>query len=222
MAISYFSTSAYAEYGTGVDTYLLDFDAITLEGEPQLLGLIVTVALFGAGTVTSVIDNPNGPPPTQDLSLVRADTNGSYRSEIWYLQNMISGSHEITVNFSTTLSFAIWAGSFQYFGGVGANGGATGTGTPASKSITTLYDNSIVFAHLASNTASGITDAAGQDRLHEYYGALATTVESKGGLVTPPASAAMQFNSLGVADVWAMSCVELLSITQAPPPISIV
>jgi len=173
-------------------------------------GLVVGVAIFVAGSVTSVTYGG------KNLTFIRSDTNGVYRSELWYLQNPALGANSVVVTLNASLTSIAGAASYTFCGGPGAQAGANGTNTPASVSLTPIQDKSIVFANLSTQTASGVTDAGGQNNRWNSAGALGTNRASDIGPVTPPAVQTVTYNGIGAVDSWALSAVALVDLQHNP------
>lgn len=176
-------------------------------------GLVVSVAVLLTGTVTSITCG------SLTLNLIRADTNGAIRTEVWYVANPPIGANTITVTLNTSLTSISSAVSYSLCGGPAALGGSTGTGGTVAASTTTNLNSSLLFAALACQTASGVGDDASQTNRGGNNGALGTLRASEKGLVSPPASTTLTFTGVGGIDLWAISEVELYSIVHTPFPI---
>ena len=173
-------------------------------GDSRLL--VVGVSIFLSGTVTSITYNSVG------LTFIRADAQGAYRSELWYLIKPALGSNTITVNLSVSLTSIAGATSLtgvdQNFP-VTANNGANGTNNPASVSITTVKDNDWVIDTLATSLATAPTVGSGQAQRWNQSGALGSGTGSTKGPISPPAATTMQWTGLGVPDSWALSAAAI-------------
>lgn len=203
-------------YQAAQSTYEHDFECLDDTG--LLIGRVIGVHIFGAETVTAFRAAREGPVVWQDLTFVERTQNGLYCTEIWYLANTVAGTYTFEPTFSASVDSILGASSYLYFGGVGAHGGATGTGDPASKAITTTQSYSRVLSVLTCETLSGITNAVNQNARWERSGASITGMGADKEVDTP-ASATLQFDGITVGHVWAQSSVELLSYQDNPPGI---
>ena len=170
--------------------------------------LEVSVSLFLAGSVSSI--TYGGVALTKNASATII--NGAYRSEVWQLIAPASGTGSIVV----TLNAAITSiGSAESYYNVDqtspteATATASGTGTPAAVSVTTVAANSLVLANLAASSASGITSAGGQINRSSNSGALGSDRDDEKGPVVTPASTTVTWNGLGTLDTWAASAISL-------------
>lgn len=181
-------------------------------------GLIVAVTNFTAGEATSVL--------WQGLNLTKIDpafSNGSLRSELWYLANAPAADSVVEVNFSQSTTARAAFAAYQYFGGIGFSDGDTGTGTTASMSfdpaVYPLRDNSILIGNLSVDASSGWASAG---TLNARWGlggggALGMCIGCDAGPISPPATTTISFS--GASANWAMSVAELLDYQDNPPAI---
>ena len=175
--------------------------------------IVVGVEIFATGTVTSVTYN------SVNLTFLRADANGVYRTELWYLVNPTSGSNTVTVNLSVALTSIASAQTYwnvNQGSPIDANNGSNGTGTPASASVTTINAAARVVGALSTLTASGVTSAGAQAPRTSGTGALGTGDSDDKGLIDTPASTTLQWNGIGVGNSWAVSLVSL-KVDTTPP-----
>lgn len=187
-------------------------------------GVVVGVSIFGSATVTYVITEDVD--VQQYFTFVRADTNGIYRSEIWYLPNIsiISGdapvdTFGIKVALSSSADIATGLCLYKYFGGVGANEGATGTGEPIEVVIDTTRINSITFANLCVSTAGVLAPQPPQNERWRIFSGNNNGFGSDEGPIESIQSMQMLFQNAGALEVWAESTVELLDYQDNPPAI---
>ncbi len=167
--------------------------------------LIVGVSVFANGSVSSITYAGTA------MTFLRSDTNGIYRSELWYLYAPATGTNSVAVTLSASLTSIANAQSYYnaHQKALDANNGANGTNTPASGSITTVTAYDTVVGNLAAQTASGITSASGQYSRTSSAGALGTGASDDFGDVVTPGSKTFTWNGLGVTDSWAVSLVAL-------------
>lgn len=174
--------------------------------------LIVSVAIFATGSVSSITyDSVN-------LTKIRSDVNGIYTNELWGLVTPNTGTKTITVTLSTSLTSIASASSYYYVNQtspIEANNGSNSTGNPASSTVTTVADRDLVVAALATQTASGVTDATTQNNRTNNTGALGSAYLSDRGIVTPAGSTGIQWNNITALQSWAISGVALRSIAAA-------
>lgn len=197
-------------YQAGLSTYNL---LHTVGSDVYYPALIVGVSIFVSGSVSSITRNG------KNFVFVRSDISGVYRSEIWQLLNPDLGAFNITPTLSGSLTSILSAGSYGFCGGVGSSHGATGTGGTVADTITPRRNNSIVFTNLAAQTASGTSDAGGQNARINTAGALGTCRMSDKGPVNPAAATTLTYNGVSALDLWAISMAELLDLTPNPRPI---
>lgn len=193
-------------------------------------GMIVGVALFGAGivnSVTGIVTNDIYPTILKDFKLIRVDSSGLYRSEIWGLTTAFDLNVEaFTVTIQVGLSASITAigqsACYSYFGGVGVHTGAAGSGAQAEASIVTTGNNSIAFGNLVTQDAGAITEPGEQTNRYGDSGALGSIRGSdQGPLEVATSDGTISYSDIGALDLFAISVVELLSLTQSPPAIGI-
>jgi len=194
----YFDNASNSPYEASLSTY--NWTHVVGTNNNRLL--IVSVGIFLTGTVSSVTLG------AQNLTFLRADTNGAYRSELWYLLAPNSGSGTITVTLSTSLTSIAGAASYWNVDQTtpfSANSGTTGSNTPASASATPTSYNDRLFGSLAASSATGVTDHGGQALRYRAAGALGTLSAAEWGTVRTVASTTMQWDGLGSLDTWAVS-----------------
>lgn len=206
-----------SDYSVGLSTY--EFDC-TVRDIPYP-GLVVSVAIFGTESVTSVV--------WQGLNLAPACVaviNGNYRIEIWYLHNAPIAEDVLQVNFSGSTTSISGAAAYQYFGGVGSHRGLASTDDLArvdfeDQSGTLIKDNSIILAAMCTSATSGVIH--GHDEQNERWNApnaAGTFIGSDRGPISPPVDPfSMSFLNPSALDVFAMSAVELLDYQSNPPEI---
>lgn len=194
----YFDNSSSSPYEAALSTYNWQHTI----GTNNNRYLIVGVGIFATGSVTSITLG------AQNLTLIRSDVNGIYRSEIWGLIAPASGAGTITVNLSGSLTSIANASSYwnvHQVSPVDANAGGNGTNTPASASVTTVTANDRVFGNLAAQTASGVSDQIGQALRQVNQGALGTNSAAEKGSILSALSTTLQWNGIGAIDSWAVS-----------------
>lgn len=204
----YFDNVSSSGYEASLSTY----NWTHVIGTNSNRGLIVSVGIFAAGTVSGI--DVSG----QAMTFVRSDTNGIYRSEIWRLVAPASGSVTITVTLSASLTSIAGAVSWwnvDQTNFIDANAGANGTNDPASASITPNVNNVRIYGNLAAQTASGLRDQIGQALKFRSEGALGTDAGAEKGIILTPASTTLQWNGLGALDSWAVSLVSIKKFTAA-------
>lgn len=194
----YFDNFSTSGYEASLSTY--NFTHVVGANTNRLL--IVGVAIFLAGTVISITYGG------VSLTKLRADVNGVYDSELWYLVAPASGSATVTVNLSTSVTSIAGAASWwnvDQSNPFSANAGGNGTNTPASASVTPGSVTNRVFGNLAAQTASGITDKIDQAPHYVAAGALGTQEGSEFGVIMGLTSTTLQWNGIGAIDSWAVS-----------------
>jgi hypothetical protein len=177
-------------------------------------GLVVGVSIFGSETVLGVTFQ------SEDLYLIRADTNGSYRSEIWVTGN-VSSVVDGLIEISLTGMVDVVVGTcvYNYFGGVGVHDGATGTASPLIESFITptqLY--SILFGNLCLNAAAGGALTDQNPRWEVSGGSDNHGIGCDRGPLEDLNAEEMDYQTSGAA-IWAASIVELLDYQDNPPAI---
>lgn len=184
----------------------------TVANQPNRF-LEVSVGIFALGQVTSITFNG------KNLSFVRADVKGVYRSEIWRMVAPDVGTFAIVVTLNTSLTSI---GNAQSYYNVDQNDpidieqGNTGTNSPATGSITPETDSCMLLANLVASTASGITSAGGQTSRTANNGALGTDASDEQGVITPISSKTFTWNNLGALDSWAVSVIAISPVQGAP------
>src|SRR2546430_4600330 len=101
----YFDNASTSNYEASLSTY--NWTHVVGTNSNRLL--IVGVSTFAAGTVTSITWNPGA---SQNLAKLRADVNGVYNSEVWYIVAPNSGSGTVTVNLSASVTSIAGAASW--------------------------------------------------------------------------------------------------------------
>lgn len=194
----YFDNFSTSGYEASLSTY--NFTHVVGTNNNRLL--VVGVAIFLAGTVSSITYGG------VSLIKLRADVNGVYDSELWYLIAPASGSATVTVNLSASVTSIAGAASWwnvDQTNPFSANNGGNGTNTPASAAVTPGSVTNRVFGNLAAQTASGITDQLRQAPHYVAAGALGTQEGSEMGIVMGLTSTTLQWNGIGAIDSWAVS-----------------
>lgn len=175
--------------------------------------LLVCVSVFTAGgSVSSVTLG------AQSLALVRADASGIYRIEVWRLVNPAEGAGTVTVTLSgaiTSSATAMVYANVDPTTPVEAQNTATGTGSTASGSVTTVTRRALAVAALTAQSASGVTSSGGQTARATTAGALGTDAVDDKGPVDPAGSTTLSWTGLGVGDTWVIA---LVSLAPAPTP----
>lgn len=154
--IESFASSTY-----GASVTFIGFSHTVTNPDLHYPGLVVGISIFGSGSVTSVVTTDVDVP--QNLTFLRADTDGTRRSEIWYLNNLnLSGLDTFTVevNFSGTVDACAGSCVYNYFGGIGLHDGDTGTSTPTAElTMVPTQLNSILFSNFCINSSAGSAPA---------------------------------------------------------------
>lgn len=205
----YFDNSSTSSYEAALSTFNWNHTV----GMNANRVLTVGVSIFATGSVTAVDYGGVA------LTKVRHDDTGVYRSEIWRLIAPASGTAAITVTLNASLTSIAGAASWwnvDQTTPVSAQGGATGTNTPASAAVTPGSVTNRVFGNLATKTASGITDQIHQAPHYTAAGALGTQIGSELGIILTAASTTIQWDGIGAIDGWAVSVIAL------QPPQSVV
>lgn len=218
----YFDNSSTSGYEATLSTYNWNHTV----GTNTNRYLVVSVGIFLTGSVTSITYG------AQSLTLIRTDTNGTYRSELWGLVAPASGTAAITVTLNAALTSIAGATSWRNVNQTtpySANAGNNGTNTPATCSITPTTANNRVFGSVATATASGVTDQIGQANHFISSGALGTLSGSESGtvmgytyhrpygilltilknVVATAKTTTLQWNGLGASDSWAVSMIAI-------------
>ncbi len=203
MPAALFDNAATSNYEPALSTYNFN---LVIANQPDRC-LVVGVDIFAAGTVSSVTAGG------VNLSFIRADLNSVYRSELWRLVNSATGTVNIVVTLSTSLTSITNAQSYynvDQSAPIEANNGNTGTNTPASASLTPKTSGGLVVGTLAASSASGVTSHAGQNSRTASNGAIGTGAsDDKGPNAAPPVSTTLQWDGLGALDTWAVSLAAL-------------
>jgi hypothetical protein len=180
------------------------------------IGLIVNVGIISGGGTMDY-----GSYGDRNLIFVRADTNGAYRLETWFLpayEYWVAGE-QVAIHLTASGDVIATASSYFYLGGIGAHGGATGTGDPASLAITPLQRDSVVFSSMLTQTTSGVLNADSQNSRADVPSASGTLMASSKGPIATPVSTTLQFNGITAGHAWVQSSVELLTYQDNPPAI---
>ncbi len=179
--------------------------------------LIVTVEYFEPTVAVSTITYNS-----VSMTFLRKDNAPgatSIHTEIWYLLNPSTGSNTvaITMTGSLTVGQLMISGAVSYTGvdqtsPINAqNGSGSGSaGTTASVSISTIVDNSWIFATTGSGDGS-VTWTTSQNLLWSKAGGAATG-ESSGGIdfgPQTPAGAKTMSATLSLSRNWSISVVSL-------------
>lgn len=168
-------------------------------------GLLVNISIFVSGTVTALTYNGVA------MTLVRSDTNGVYRNEIWRLENPASGTNSIAVTLSgslTSIGSAVSYSGVDQTNMIEANAGANGSNSTPTQSVTTLTDNAWVTSGLSSANTSE-TSTSPQTSRANNTGALGTGAMGDQGPVAPAAATTAAWSATGVAQSWALSVVAI-------------
>jgi len=203
-----FDTASASGYEASLSTYNWSHTTTTRPNRYMVVG----VSIFATGTVSSVTYGG------QALTFLRSDTNGVYRSELWYMKKPLTGTNTVEVTLSASLTSIANAQTYYNAAQTGnpdANNGANGTNTPASASITTVADLDTVVGNLAAATASGVISAVQQNPRTSNAGALGTGASDDFGDVTPAGSKTLSWTGMGVTDSWAVSLLALKPATGA-------
>jgi len=151
------------------------------------------------------------------LTKIRSDTNGSYRTEIWYLTAPNVGSQTISISVSficTVFATAINYWNVDQTSPIDANNGTTGTSDTASGSITTVASNTRVVGVACGDKTSGLmTNDAGQALRQNNYGGQGAGTSSEKGIILTGSSVSMSWSGLGGSSAWAVSFASLKPAT---------
>ena len=202
-------------FNSGVDMCEWNHGDTTAVSE-QYPGLVVGVSIFGSETASVSSQG-------KDFTFVRADTNGLYRSEIWYCTNINTTTlTTISVSLSGVADVVAGACVYNYLGGVGVHDGLTGTiSIPLEIGLDLLQDNSIMFSNLCiSSTEQVEPDGNPSDRWNVNDG----VIENHGlgcdvGPISPAQNSTIGYQNVDELHIWALSAVELLTYQDNPPAI---
>lgn len=162
-------------------------------------------SFFSIGTVESLTS-------MQSLTKIRADINGIYRSELWYLVNPATGGNRITVSLSSAIDAvgsSLTYGNVDQIHPIDNQINTTGTGNPASITLMPVSSNTLLIGVLTTPTTSGVTDAAGQTGRENTAGTHGSSVISEKGMISTPASTTLTWNGIGTTDTWVSSAVTI-------------
>lgn len=205
----YFDNFSTSNYEASLSTY--NFTHVVGTNTNRLL--TVGVSTFAAGTVSTITYGG------VSLTKLRADVNGIYNSELWYLIAPASGSATVTVTLSASLTSIAGGASWWNVDQTtpfSANAGANGTNTPASGVVTPGSITNRVFGNLSAQTASdAVTNKIDQAPHCRAGGTLGTQEGSELGVIMGLTSTTLQWDGLGVTDSWAIS----LGAIQPPQPV---
>lgn len=168
--------------------------------------LVIGVALLAAGTVSSITAG------TKNAVFLRADSNGAYRSELWYVVNPDVGAQTITVNLSTSLTSI--AGAISYFGVDQANPfegttGANGIGGSDTVNVITTDDLDTI-VDVTSTLTNPISVGSGQVQRVNTAGALGSIGMADRQWVTPPGTKTANWTGTGALEPWAITATALV------------
>lgn len=172
-----------------------------------LRALVVGISILAAGTVTSVTYN------NKNLTFINSVTNGIYRSELWYMTSPNIGTNSIVVNLSTSLTSIAGAASYNSINQespLTSNSTNTGTGNPASISVTTVRNNDLVIGVLSTPTTSVVSS---NNERWNNSGLLGSGVGEDSGIVNTPTAKSISWTNIGVADTWAAIGISLAEQT---------
>lgn len=187
---------------TGQSTYQWNHDC---EGAGRLLTVGVAIASPSGVSVASV--TCGGLP----LSLVAAGEAGNVRGELWQMRDPPIGSHAVEVTFSGSCDSWSVANSFSGYGRF-LEAVTTNTGINFSSSIaynvTPVTDDATVLDFIVIDNGAGLDAGVGQTSLVEIAsGPLNLSLgASIRGPVSPPASTAMEWDSLSAGSFVIISC----------------
>lgn len=168
-------------------------------------GLLVNVSLFASGTVTGLSYNGT------NLTFIRADSNGVYRNEMWYLEApAVAGAHTILVTLSgtiTSIGDATSYGNVDQTNMIEGNAGANGVATTPTLSVTTSAAYAWVVSGITSSDAT-VSPASSQTSRVNSSGALGGSGMADVGPINTPGSTPVNWASVG-ASTWVLSAVAL-------------
>lgn len=196
-----FDSASTSTYEAALSTYNWTH---TITGNANRI-LIVGVSIFATGSVTSI--DVSG----QAMSVIRTDTNGIYRSELWRLFAPASGTVTITVTLNASLTSIANAQSYYnvHQTQLDTSNGANGTSSPATASVTTNTNLATVVGNLATKTATGVILDPILNERSNSSGALGTGASADFGDVTPAGSQTIDWTGIAALDSWAISLVSL-------------
>lgn len=200
-----FDTASSSKYEASLSTYSWTHNVFNASNRV----LVVSVSIFVTGSVSSI--TYNGVNLTQNVA--STVTNGIYRSEQWYLIAPATGSNTVTVNLSSSLTSIANAASYynvHQTTPIEATSTNTGTGNPASATVTTIANNSAVMANLVTPTSSGVkAGGSGQNSRDVNAGALGTSALDDKRPINPAGATTITWNGIGLTDTWAASVISL-------------
>lgn len=197
----YLDAVSTSVYEASLSTY--NFTHVVGSGTHGIL--MIGVAILATGTVSSITAG------TKTAVFLRADANGVFRSELWYVLSPDVGSQTITVNLSTSLTSI--AGAVSYFrvsqtspfqGTTGANG----VGDPNTVNVTTGFDADWII-DVTSTQTNPIAVGSGQTQRVNTAGALGSIGIADRKAVAPPATKVANWTGTGVLDSWAITTTAL-------------
>ena len=213
-----FDNATSSPYEASLSTYSFTHRV----GSASNRALVVSVAIFAAGSVSSITYNGVA------LSFVRADSNGVYRTEWWQLVAPATGSNTVQVDLSTSLTSIAEALSYSnvdQISPVDASGGANGVGGTASASATTITVKDRVLAVIATATTTALIDGTSQVRRALASGALGSAISTDKGDIDTAGAVSSSWTGLGGLDSWAVTTIALRpvapTITVTDPPFTL-
>lgn len=171
--------------------------SITVGGqENRVLVARVAVLNDSSQTVDTVVSDVDG-----GFTLLDVQANGtSARVELWYLVGPTAGAHVITTTLAAAATALFNVSATEYYNvnqatPFGTQAKDTGTGTTASKAVTTALNDLLIDAVAKTNSTEPITKGAGQEQSWNEATANATaasnvigggsSIAGTGGSVTP-------------------------------------
>lgn len=198
----FFDATSSSPYEASLTTY--NWQHTVGQGSSGIL--VIGVALLAAGTVSSITAG------TKNAVFLRADSNGAYRSELWYVVNPDVGAQTITVNLSTSLTSI--AGAISYFGVDQANPfegttGANGIGGSDTVNVITTDDLDTI-VDVTSTLTNPISVGSGQVQRVNTAGALGSIGMADRQWVTPPGTKTANWTGTGALEHWAITATALV------------
>lgn len=187
---------------------------------------VLFVSIGFMNVINSVVSVTLG---AQNFTLIRADNSGTglVRMETWKLIAPNVGAGVITVNLTTLSASA--AGAISYYGAdqttpVDASNASTGSGDPASTSVTTVTNGAWVMDAVVTHATIGtITPQAIERQKAFNTGAAGQGGNADIGVYPASTSVTMQWNGMTVAVEWVIQAIAIRPFTGAASnPITVI
>lgn len=206
-----FDAASSSGYEASLSTYNWSH---TCTGNNRIL--FVGVSIFAAGSVTSITYNG------VNLTFIRSDVNGVYKSELWYLVAPATGSNSIVVTLDASLTSIASAVSYtgvHQTSPIEANAGANGTGAAdASVDVTTVADADWVVDNVSTQDGA-ITVGTGNTSRANNSGALGSgAMGDTNGPKSPAGAVTMSWTDIAALQSWAISATAIRPDSAAALP----